>query len=965
MKVTKKLVSHFAAPFCFIALAGGCHQDTSLLNPEKTPSNIRFHDAAKELGLTHLMSSWGLSWADVNNDDLPDLFVADHMHYNSTLFINSRYGFKRSTDNLGHAIGYDNHMGLFGDIDGDADLDLFTTAGIFRQIHLFENNGGFSSVTEKSGIGESPLGSGRGGVMADINGDGWADIYYSNSSSNDRLFINRKGKVFEESIAKSGLMNSETKYGNALADIDNDGDIDVIRITGAGIGLFVNQGNGHFVDVSRHSGIATRYGGYGSALGDIDNDGKIDIVVFNRVSHLRLLRNKGDGLFEDASYLFGLHQLNSKAESAGLADFDNDGWLDIYLTFGDEESKPGNARNRLLRNKQGQGFEDVSDAALGNHIAQGKSVNSAFADYNLDGRIDIAVINGGGNPEISGPIELLENRTGFTDEPGRCGNWIKLKLDKGHGSRSGDSPTVALQLDDGRTIKRQPSAQMRFMAQDEPLLHIGLGCAKTITSAVIFWPDGTVIHRQNISPNQIYLIQGRSFPAYNYPSPQQLIRQAELTALEPSNIQQNDIQSGSKAVQDEIKSREDEVLAYILAKQYFHQATPTEEDIAHHYENFPELYTIPSHYWIERILSGVFVHRKNPPRLPWETAKSAAQSLRKKHADAEEIAWDLNIKAWTPANRKTGKYWDMKGETRGYSESGWVTEEILRSKVGPLADQLMGLRPGQVLGPLRNKESNTVIPKDKIPKVLETIKIEAIEKPKLRPLASVKAQISSQLHQQKFITYTGAVIPGEPHGYIGNFAYPINPLAKEARALGLHKDSIVRSAFNTINQNVAADFEISNSIKKKVERYSPSLEKHPYLKEQERKVLILKEVFFAHEESARKANHILKGSQDLDQLIEQLKVPDINTRASRGASNFWRITQLRSNSPKASTFELTKINTFGLSQLKEHQDGYSVYQLLEVRNAVNTSQILSEKLRMYEMQLKINPNLDLLQAGEL
>jgi len=222
--------------------------------------------------------------------------------------------------------------------------------------------------------------------------------------------------LFEERTAEAGISQNHTaRYfisGQAWADYDGDGWVDLYLTDSGGPNtLYRNRGDGTF-EVSAHNAdvaLAAHISG-GASWADYDNDGRDDLLVLGLGLPV-LLRNTATG-FEDVTAAMGL-TAEGQGESAAWADFDGDGFLDLYIVhwlYDEDESDP-RAQDRLYRNLQGQGFEDVS-GWLDTARMSGPGFAAAFTDYDNDGDPDLYVVNDKhfGNP-------LWRN-----DGPG-CGGW--------------------------------------------------------------------------------------------------------------------------------------------------------------------------------------------------------------------------------------------------------------------------------------------------------------------------------------------------------------------------------------------------------------------------------------------------------------------------------------------------------------------------------------------------------------
>ncbi len=229
---------------------------------------------------------------------------------------------------------------------------------------LYRNEGGgrFTDVTAKSGI-DRALGPGLGVAAADLNHDGWPDLFVANDTAANHVWINQRNGTFREAALESGAAFSEdglakAGMGVAVADMDQDGDEDlfVLNLMREGASLFRNDGigpNGYpsFLDISKLSGIfaATfNFTGFGVGWIDADNDGALDLYLSNGAVTLReeqrgqpapfrernlLLRGDGRGKFTDVSRQSGaVFALEEVTRGAAFGDIDNDGDTDIVIT---------------------------------------------------------------------------------------------------------------------------------------------------------------------------------------------------------------------------------------------------------------------------------------------------------------------------------------------------------------------------------------------------------------------------------------------------------------------------------------------------------------------------------------------------------------------------------------------------------------------------------------------------------
>ena len=267
-----------------------------------------------------------------------------------------------------------------------------------------------------------------GGVAAfDYNNDGLTDIFFTNGASIpslqkdspkyfNRLFRNEGGMRFADVTEDAGVAGSGYSMGAAAGDYDNDGHVDLFV---AGVFrniLYHNRGDGRFEDVTEKAGIKSDKWAVAAGWFDYNNDGLLDLFVVNYASwspsydrfcgdpsrNLRvychpkyfegltntLYRNRGDGTFEDVSERAGIAQHHGRGMSVAFADYDNDGFMDIFVTNDNQE-------NFLFHNRGDGTFEEagvLAGVALPNSGKPVSSMGTDFRDYDNDGLPDISVV---------------------------------------------------------------------------------------------------------------------------------------------------------------------------------------------------------------------------------------------------------------------------------------------------------------------------------------------------------------------------------------------------------------------------------------------------------------------------------------------------------------------------------------------------------------------------------------------
>jgi hypothetical protein len=322
--------------------------------------------------------------------------------------------------------------GLFLDFDNDGWLDVFLVDGgsltdpaidktARHRLYRNRGNGTFQDATASSGIART--GYGMGACAADVNNDGWIDLYITNVGPN-ALYQNNAGKGFTDVTKASGVAGAPLFSAScAFGDVDRDGDVDlfVVNYVDARLDnnifcgdapkrmriychplnfkplsnvLYRNNGNGTFTDVSAASGIGSHRGnGLGVVLGDYDDDGVLDVFVANDTTPNFLFHNDGKGRLSEVALRSGVAMASDGRARAGMgtdfADIDGDGDLDLFVTNHELET------HTLYRNL-GKGLfsEITAEAGLSTPTLPFVGFGTALVDHDNDGDLDIGIVNG-------------------------------------------------------------------------------------------------------------------------------------------------------------------------------------------------------------------------------------------------------------------------------------------------------------------------------------------------------------------------------------------------------------------------------------------------------------------------------------------------------------------------------------------------------------------------------------------
>ena len=483
----------------------------------------RFVDVAPAAGINLYSMSGGLIVDDFERNGLFDIVTSDFgqcapMHY----FHNNGDGtFADRTAQSGLADQLGGLNLIQTDYNNDGCLDIFVLRGAWefpQRASLLRNNcdGTFTDVTTTSGLSEAS--QTQTGVWADIDNDGYLDLFVANENGPSHLYRNRGDGTFEDISHAAGVDRAAFTKGVVAADYDNDGYVDfyVSNLNGDNY-LYHNNHNGTFTDVALQAGVQKPWQSFAAWFFDYDNDGWPDLLVTSyyvsvdesvrsylglppNAETLKLYKNLGNGKFRDVTAEVGLDRVFMPM-GANFGDIDNDGYLDIYLGTGNP-SYASMLPNVLLHNKEGKFFTDVTASSGTGELHKGHGV--AFADIDNDGDEDLLTEIGGAVPGDSHAFRLFEN-------PGNGNDWISLHLDGVKTNRAAIGARIKVTVQDEgqppRSIFRTVGSGGSFGAS--PLTqHIGLGKSARILDLEIDWPvSKTTQHFSNVAPNQFLEIR--------------------------------------------------------------------------------------------------------------------------------------------------------------------------------------------------------------------------------------------------------------------------------------------------------------------------------------------------------------------------------------------------------------------------------------------------------------------------
>jgi FG-GAP-like repeat/ASPIC and UnbV len=415
------------------------------------------------------------------------------------------------------------------DYDNDGNPDVLLMRGAWEEparLTLLRNKGKgvFEDVTVAAGLDE-PISS-ESSAWGDYDNDGWLDLFVcgehfskrTDGRGRCRLYHNQRDGTFLDLAESAGVINERYAKGSAWGDYDGDGRLDLfVSNMGQECRLYHNEGAGRFTDVGRELNVTGGPYSFSCWFWDYDNDGRLDLFVNDYragladviafylgiqpkdAGHPRLYHNLGSKGFRDVSTDVGLDRPIT-AMGANFGDIDNDGYLDAYFGTGRmtySELVP----NVMLKNVDGQRFEDVTDSSRTGHLQKGHGVS--FADWDCDGDLDLFVELGGAFPGDKAANVLFEN-------PGHGRHWLKVKLVGTRTNRSGVGAQIRVDVqgEDGRSrsIHRVVGNNGSF-GGNSLVESIGLGAASFAARVCVFWPTSRLTQTfRNVSADQMIVI---------------------------------------------------------------------------------------------------------------------------------------------------------------------------------------------------------------------------------------------------------------------------------------------------------------------------------------------------------------------------------------------------------------------------------------------------------------------------
>jgi hypothetical protein len=463
----------------------------------------KFRDIGHLVGVNRFNQAGGAIMDDFDNDGLLDIVITSFDPTESmALFRNKGDGtFEDRTEKAGLKDQLGGLNCVQADYNNDGNLDIFIIRGAWvhqpMRPSLLRNNGDgtFTDVTKEAGLLE-PVNS-IAAAWADFDNDGLLDLFVCCERQPNRLYRNKGDGTFEEVAVKAGVQgNGQVCKGCAWLDYDNDGYPDLfLNNLGGTAQLFHNNRDGTFTDVTASMGIDGPKTGFSCWAWDFDNDGYLDIFATSysvtlgdvvkgmmgqphRCFSNKLYRNMGGKGFKDVTKEMGLDMVFATMGS-NFGDFDNDGYLDMYLGTGDPQLSML-VPNRMFKNVAGKRFAEITSSSGTGHLQKGHGV--ACGDWDRDGNVDIFI-------EMGGAINGDRYHNVLFQNPGHDNSWLTVKLIGKQTNRSAIGARIKA-VTSGKeplTVHRHVSSGSSFGAN--PLQQtLGLGKADRVALLEIHWP---------------------------------------------------------------------------------------------------------------------------------------------------------------------------------------------------------------------------------------------------------------------------------------------------------------------------------------------------------------------------------------------------------------------------------------------------------------------------------------------
>lgn len=456
-------------------------------------AQVDFYDGTQEvLGVQEIRSTIAIAIDDINGDYKDDLILLDEGKYLKTFqqrgesapFI---YKSHSQTSSFGE------WSIITGDLDNDGFPEVISSGNENGSEILFRTNGLYIAKQN------TPALYSQNTNLVDLDLDGDLDLFVCNDTGENATYMNDgDGVMTKESIIDFKTSDEDDMSGNyssLFTDIDNDGDLDLyIGKCRAGVEdptdrrrvntLYINQGDGTYIESAESFGLANGSQTWSVDGGDVDNDGDIDLIIANHDRTHDLMLNNGDGTFSRWGAL--PENIKSFAYQSFFADFDNNGWLDIFIT------EPSNSY--ILYNCE-MSFSTRNNEAIGYK----RAFSGAVGDFNSDGFTDIYMSypNTFQTPGENPDVVYLNSKN--------SNNYLDISLKGTVSNRDAIGAKVEVYAGDLYQM-REIKAGQSYGIMNSTIAHFGLANKEAVDSIVITWPTGEQYVSDNIDVNSKYII---------------------------------------------------------------------------------------------------------------------------------------------------------------------------------------------------------------------------------------------------------------------------------------------------------------------------------------------------------------------------------------------------------------------------------------------------------------------------
>jgi len=420
-----------------------------------------------------------MSLADYNGDGRLDMYHAGRLYRQAEDGTFSDFLTRSEILNDGSEI----QGGVFGDADHDGRLDLLVLkAGSGSRVYRNRTGEKFDQANNRHNIHfRTDL---KGAFWRDVNLDGALDLIGAAASGSTPVFLGSASGTFSEAGVTMSAQTTPPTCGLAFSDYDRDGDADIYSTNCRAANNLLNFDRlaGSFVDVAGVNGVDSQQSSQSAIWFDYDNDGWEDLLVVNQKTDFQtgynlLYHNDAGQGFTDMAQEAGIAGVKGLGSGpAAVADFDNDGWQDVYL--------PVLTRGKLFHNNGNGTFDERWDTT----VAHDSVYNSvAVGDLNEDGWMDIVI-----------PQKLV---TAILINDGGDNHWVKFSFRDGPLNRFGVGVIVRVRANGNEQMRVISAGTGAGNQNDELRAHFGLGSATQVDRLAIEWPDGTQETYFNLTPN--------------------------------------------------------------------------------------------------------------------------------------------------------------------------------------------------------------------------------------------------------------------------------------------------------------------------------------------------------------------------------------------------------------------------------------------------------------------------------